>query len=195
MIIIAGLGNPDKKYDKTRHNAGFDAIDVLADKLGIKVKEKKFKAYVGEGFIGTTKVLLMKPQTYMNLSGEAIAEAVNFYKLDPQTDVVVICDDINLVTGSLRIRSKGSAGGHNGLKNIIACTGTEGFTRVRVGVGDSFKEGALIEHVLGKFSKDDRKLLEQALEDCASAVELIASGNIEQAMNLYNRKKEAPENK
>ena len=190
MIIIAGLGNPDKKYDKTRHNAGFDAIDVLADKFGIKVKEKKFKAYIGEGFIGTTKVMLMKPQTYMNLSGEAIAEAVNFYKLDPESEVIVICDDINLTTGSLRIRAKGSAGGHNGLKNIIACTGTEGFTRVRVGVGDSYKEGGLIEHVLGKFSKDDRKLLEESLKDCASAVELIAAGNMDQAMNLYNRKKE-----
>ena len=139
MYIIAGLGNPTREYEKTRHNVGFDTIDVLADKLNTSVDEKKFKGLYGKGIIAGEKVILLKPQTFMNLSGESVREAADFYKVDPE-HIIVIYDDISLDVGQLRIRKKGSAGGHNGIKNIIAHLGTQEFPRIKVGVGDKHRE-------------------------------------------------------
>ena len=184
MFLIAGLGNPDKKYEKTRHNIGFDTVDALAEKYNISITEKKHKALCGSGVIEGVKVILAKPQTYMNLSGESIAEIVNFYKLDPENDIIVISDDINLATGRIRIRAQGSAGGHNGLKSIINHAGTQKFKRVRVGVGAN--EGNLVNHVLGKFSKGERVLAEQGIKDAASAVEVMILEDINTAMNKFN---------
>ena len=136
MFLIAGLGNPDKKYEKTRHNIGFDTVDALAEKYNISITEKKHKALCGSGVIEGVKVILAKPQTYMNLSGESIAEIVNFYKLDPESEMLIIFDDISLAPGNIRVRKKGSAGGHNGIKSIISSVGTSNFMRIKVGVGE-----------------------------------------------------------
>ena len=155
MYVIVGLGNPDKKYEHTRHNIGFDVIDALADKYNISVTDKKHKALCGSGVIEGMKVLLVKPQTYMNLSGESVAEVMNFYKLDPDEEMIVIFDDISLEPGRIRIRKKGSAGGHNGIKSIIAMTGTQGFSRIKVGVGEKPQGWDLADHVLGRFSSED----------------------------------------
>ena len=171
MYAIIGLGNPDKKYEKTRHNVGFDVIDELAEQMGIEVKTKRHKALCGIGTIGSEKVVLVKPQTYMNLSGESVRAVMDFYKLDAKSDIIVVSDDISLPVGKIRIRTKGSAGGHNGLKSIISHAGTDGFTRIKVGVGAN--EGDLVKHVLGKFSKQDRVFVDDAIRDAASAAELI----------------------
>lgn len=186
MFVIAGLGNPGEKYAKTRHNVGFDVIDMLADQYNIKVKDKKFRALCGSGIIEGQRVLLMKPQTFMNLSGESIGAALNFYKLDANTHLVVIFDDISLAPGKLRVKRKGSAGGHNGIKNIIALCGTEGFMRVKVGVGEKPQGWDLADYVLGRFSKEERALAEEAMEDAAGAVALMVRGEIDEAMNRYN---------
>lgn len=156
MYIIAGLGNPTREYEKTRHNVGFDTIDVLADKLNTSVDEKKFKGLYGRGIIAGEKVILLKPQTFMNLSGESVREAADFYKVDPE-HIIVIYDDISLDVGQLRIRKKGSAGGHNGIKNIIAHLGTQEFPRIKVGVGDKPPRMDLADYVLSRFSKEDRE--------------------------------------
>jgi PTH1 family peptidyl-tRNA hydrolase len=190
MFVIAGLGNPDRKYARTRHNIGFDVVDALADRYHISMNEKKYKALCGTGVIEGQKVLLVKPQTYMNLSGESIAEAVNFYKLDPASELIVIFDDISLDPGNIRIRKKGSAGGHNGIKNIIAMLGTQDFMRIKVGVGEKPKDGDLIAHVLGTMSKEDRAKAEDAIEDAVSAACLMLNGRVDQAMNDYNAKKQ-----
>jgi PTH1 family peptidyl-tRNA hydrolase len=190
MFVIAGLGNPDRKYARTRHNIGFDVVDALADRYHISMNEKKYKALCGTGVIEGQKVLLVKPQTYMNLSGESIAEAVNFYKLDPASELIVIFDDISLEPGNIRIRKKGSAGGHNGIKNIIAMLGTQDFMRIKVGVGEKPKDGDLIAHVLGTMSKEDRAKAEDAIDDAVSAACLMLSGRVDQAMNDYNAKKQ-----
>ncbi len=184
MYAVIGLGNPDKEYDKTRHNVGFDVIDELAYQMSIEVKTKRHKALCGIGLIGSEKVVLVKPQTYMNLSGESVRAVMNFYKLNPESDIIVISDDINLETGKIRIRAQGSAGGHNGLKSIISHAGTQKFKRVRVGVGAN--EGNLVKHVLGKFSKGERELVEDAIRDAASAVEVMIIEDINTAMNKYN---------
>ncbi|MCR5703784.1 MAG: aminoacyl-tRNA hydrolase [Eubacterium sp.] len=184
MYAIVGLGNPDKKYDKTRHNVGFDVIDELAQQMGISVNAKRHKALCGLSSIGTEKVILVKPQTYMNLSGESVRAVLDFYKLDPKTDLIVISDDISLPTGKIRIRGKGSAGGHNGLKSIIAHAGTQDFMRVKVGVGAN--EGDLVKHVLGKFGKNERALVDDAIIDAAGAVKVMITDSIEAAMNKYN---------
>lgn len=184
MYAVFGLGNPDKEYNKTRHNIGFDVIDELADQMGIEIKTRRHKALCGIGTIGGQKVVLVKPQTYMNLSGESVRAVMDFYKLNPETDIIVISDDINLATGKIRIRAQGSAGGHNGLKSIISHTGTQKFQRVRVGVGAN--EGNLVKHVLGKFSKEDRALVDDAVRDAASAVEIMIIEDINTAMNKYN---------
>ena len=160
MFVIVGLGNPDKKYEHTRHNIGFDVVDALAAKYNIDIKDKKHKALCGTGVIEGMKVLLVKPQTYMNLSGESVADVVNFYKIDPEEDMIVIFDDISLEPGRIRIRKKGSAGGHNGIKNIIAMTGTSGFKRIKVGVGEKPQGWDLADHVLGRFSDEDRQNVE-----------------------------------
>lgn len=157
MKVIVGLGNPDKKYEHTRHNIGFDTIDALADKLDIKINNKKFNGLIGEGRMGIEKILLVKPMTYMNNSGECVGPLLNFYKLDPDEDLIVVFDDISLEPGNIRIRAKGSAGGHNGIKSIIAHTGTEGFSRVKVGVGAKPAGMDLAAHVLGRMTEDDRK--------------------------------------
>ena len=189
MFIIAGLGNPGKEYSHTRHNIGFDVIDALAQKYDIKVESSKHKALEGNGFIGSEKVLLMKPQTYMNLSGEAIRAAVDFYHVDPVNEVIVISDDIALEPGNIRVREKGSAGGHNGLKNIILHLGTQDFTRIRVGVGDKPDRMDLADHVLGHFSKEVRAEVDGAIDDAVAAIEVILREDVQAAMNRFNRKK------
>lgn len=184
MIIIAGLGNPTKEYEGTRHNVGFQVIDKIAEKYNIAVDAKKGRAYVGKGIIEGQKVLLVKPQTYMNLSGESVRAVMDFYKLNAEKDIIVISDDISLPTGKIRIRAKGSAGGHNGLKSIIARAKTDKFKRIKVGVGAN--EGDLVKHVLGKFSKGERMIVEDSIKDAASAAEVMIICGVEEAMNKFN---------
>lgn len=186
MYIIAGLGNPGKQYAQTRHNVGFDTIDILADKYNISVDTKKHKALCGKGMIEGQKVVLAKPQTFMNLSGESVRELVDFYKIDPEEELIVIYDDISLEPGKIRIRKKGSAGGHNGIKNIIVQLGTQNFQRIKVGVGEKPKGWDLADYVLGHFSKEDRGLVDDALKRVAGAVELMVQGEVDQAMNQFN---------
>ena len=185
MYIIAGLGNPTREYEKTRHNVGFEVIDVLADMLGTTVEEKKFKGLYGRGIIGGEKVLLLKPQTFMNLSGESVKAAADFYKVDHE-HIIIIYDDISLDVGQLRIRKKGSAGGHNGIKNIIAHLGTQEFSRIRVGVGDKPKKMDLADYVLSRFSKEDRVLMEDACKDASKAVNVMITESEDAAMNQFN---------
>ena len=189
MFIIAGLGNPTLQYEGTRHNVGFDVIDMLADRYNISVDGRKGRALVGKGIIEGQKVLLVKPQTYMNLSGESLRELVNYYKLDPESELIVVFDDISLEPGNIRIRKKGSAGGHNGIKNIIANLGSSVFPRIKVGVGEKPKGYDLADYVLGKFSKEDRVLMEEGYDLACEASALIMQGAIDQAMNEYNQKK------
>lgn len=187
MKIIAGLGNPGKEYENTKHNVGFLTIDILAEKYDIKVNKIKFKGLIGEGIIGTEKVILVKPQTYMNLSGQCIREIVAFYKLDME-DLVVIYDDIDLPMGNLRIRKKGSAGTHNGMRSIIYDLQDDGFPRVRVGIGGE-RKGDLANYVISGFSGDDRKLIEEAIVKAADAVTCLVEDGIDRAMVDYNTKK------
>ena len=189
MLVIVGLGNPDDKYQGTRHNVGFDVIDLLAEKYNIAVDTKKHRAYIGKGIIGGQKVILAKPQTYMNLSGESVRSLVEYYKVDPETELLIIFDDISLDVGQLRIRKKGSAGGHNGIKNIIANLGTSVFQRIKVGVGEKPKGYDLADYVLGRFSKEERELIKEGFECAVEAVAMITAGEIDQAMNKYNRKR------
>lgn len=186
MYVITGLGNPTLKYSKTRHNVGFDTIDVLAKKYGIKVKKKQFKALTGEGFIGGEKVILVKPMTYMNNSGESVSEIVKYYKIDPDMELIIISDDLNLDVGVLRIRAKGSAGGHNGLKSIIKCVGTESFDRVRIGVGKVPAGTDVITHVLTRFSRADRAIVKESFEVAADAIVSIISDGIDKTMSKFN---------
>lgn len=188
MFIIVGLGNPGKEYEGTRHNAGFDVIDRLADQYNISVEEKKHRAFCGKGVIAGQKVVLVKPQTYMNLSGESVRSVVDYYKVDEQSELLVVFDDISLDVGQIRIRKKGSAGGHNGIKNIIAQLGTNVFQRIKVGVGEKPKHYDLADYVLGHFSKGERELMEDGYERAGKAAELIVNGMIEEAMNEYNKK-------
>lgn len=189
MFIIAGLGNPDEKYCGTRHNVGFDVIDTIAEKYNISVDARKHRAYIGKGVIGGQKVILAKPQTYMNLSGESIRSMVDYYKIDPESELLIIYDDVSLDVGQLRIRKKGSAGGHNGIKSIIAHLGTSVFARIKVGVGEKPKGYDLADYVLGRFSKAERELMEEGYKEAASAAELIVCGETDQAMNEFNKKK------
>ncbi len=188
MYIIAGLGNPGRQYEKTRHNAGFMALDALADQLGIAVEEKKHKGLCGRGVIGGEKVLLLKPQTFMNLSGESIRAAADFYKVDPE-HIMVIYDDISLEPGQLRLRKKGSAGGHNGIKSIIACLGTQEFPRIKVGVGAKPDRMDLADYVLGHFSQIEERIMEDAAKEAGQAAQSIIMDGMESAMNRYNAKK------
>ena len=188
MYIIAGLGNPGKKYENTKHNVGFLTVDILAEKLGIRVSKIRHKALTGEGFIGTEKVLLVKPQTYMNLSGESLRALTDFYKIDVETELLVIYDDISLDVGQLRIRKKGSAGGHNGIKSIISHLGTNVFPRIKVGVGEKPSGYDLADYVLGHFSKDDRAKMQEGYTRAMHAAEMLVAGDVEQAMNEYNKK-------
>lgn len=189
MYIIVGLGNPGKQYEGTRHNIGFQVVDELADKHHINIVESKFKGLVGKGIIGGEKVLLVKPLTYMNLSGECVGEAVRFFKIDETTELIVIADDISLDVGGIRMRKKGSAGGHNGLKNIIAHLGHENFMRIKMGVGDKPKGSDLADYVLGHFNKEEEAVLQESRKTAVLAIETIISDGMDKAMNLYNGRK------
>lgn len=189
MFIIVGLGNPSKEYEKTRHNVGFEVIDKLADKYNISVDTKKHRAYIGKGMIAGQKVILAKPQTYMNLSGESVRSLLDYYKVDEEQELLVIYDDISLDNGQIRIRAKGSAGGHNGIKNIIAHLGGQVFPRIKVGVGEKPPKYDLADYVLGHFSKAEQELMDEGYEKSVHAVELILQGEMTEAMNEYNRKK------
>lgn len=184
--LVVGLGNPGKKYEGTRHNAGFMAADALADKLGILVERVKFHALMGDGMCGEQRILLAKPQTYMNLSGQAVDEILTFYKLPPER-LLVMCDDISLEPGQLRIRRKGSHGGQNGMRNIIDMVETSDFCRIKLGVGKKpHPDYDLADWVLSHFTQNELKEMQQSAHNAAEAVELIVNGNIDKAMNLYN---------
>lgn len=187
MIIIAGLGNPGKQYDKTKHNVGFWVIDKLAKEYNIEVTKFKHKALIGEGSIEGKKVLLVKPQTYMNLSGESIREIIKFYKV-PVEQFYVIYDDTSLSLSNVRIREKGSAGGHNGIKSIIANLGTDIFLRIKVGIGEKPNGWDLADYVLAPFSKDDEPLILSGVDKAYHAVELLLTKGIKEAMNQTNKK-------
>lgn len=188
MYIIAGLGNPGKQYDMTRHNIGFHTIDYMADKLNVKVKKLKFKALYGECEIAGEKTLLIKPQTYMNLSGESIAGFAQFYKINP-SNIIIINDDISLETGRIRVRPRGSAGGHNGLKSIIYMLESDEFPRVKMGVGAPKNENYdLADFVLGHFAKEEIPIMEKAIIKASDAAEEIIRAGVSSAMNKYNSK-------
>lgn len=188
MFVIAGLGNPGLNYAGTRHNVGFGALDELADKYRISVDTKKHRGCIGKGIIEGQKVILVKPQTYMNLSGECIREVMDYYKLSPE-ELLVIYDDINLDVGQLRIREKGSAGGHNGMKNIISQLGTDGFARVRIGVGNKPPRMDLADYVLGHFPAEELAAVREGLSQAAEAAAMIVKGEMAAAMNQFNAKK------
>ncbi|WP_024983375.1 aminoacyl-tRNA hydrolase [Brevibacillus borstelensis] len=185
MKVIVGLGNPGKKYEDTRHNAGFIAIDKINDKWGIPVVQNKFRALIGEGRIEGEKVLLVKPQTYMNLSGESIAEILKFYKLTPE-DVVVIYDDLDLPPGQLRLREKGSAGGHNGIKSLILHMGTQEFKRIKIGIGRPEPGRSVSDYVLHPFSTAERSLIDEAADLAAAAAAMWTKEPFVKVMNQYN---------
>ena len=189
MYLIAGLGNPGREYENTRHNAGFASIDRLAEKNHISIDMKKFQALCGTGYIGGQKVLLLKPQTYMNLSGESLRAACDFFKIDPEQELIVIYEDISLAPGQLRIRAKGSAGGHNGIKSIISHLGTQVFLRVKVGVGEKPQGWDLADYVLGHFSKEEQQVMQESFDRAADAAAALLSEEVQQVMNEYNTHK------
>lgn len=186
MKLIAGLGNPGSEYDQTRHNVGFMVVDALAERLGTRVRRKKFNAQAEEVFVGETKLLLVKPQQYMNRSGHAVATAAGFYKLGP-ADVLVVTDDMALDVGRIRLRAKGSAGGHNGLKDIIARLGSDAFPRLRVGIGDSGRVDAA-DYVLSRFSAEERQAIDKTVQMAVEAIFCWLDSGIDIAMTRYNAK-------
>lgn len=184
--LVVGLGNPGSKYEGTRHNAGFMALDYIADKYGARVDRIKFKGLCGTASIGGKKVLLLKPSTYMNLSGQSVTEAMSFYKLPPER-VIILFDDISLDPGRMRIRMKGSDGGQNGMKNIIYLSGSDRFPRIKIGTGAKpSPEWDLADWVLSRFSAQDLKALNEAIEHAGASVELMVQGRAPEAMNKYN---------
>ena len=185
MYLIAGLGNPTREYEKTRHNVGFDTIDVLADRINTDVAERKFKGLYGKGMLGGEKVILLKPQTFMNLSGESVRAAADFYKIPPD-HIIVIYDDISLGVGHVGIRTKGSAGAHNGIKNIIARLGTQEFPRIKIGVGGKPPRMDLADYVLSRFPAEERKIMETAFRDAAEAAGVLIAEGPDAAMNRFN---------
>jgi len=186
--LVVFLGNPGAQYDRTRHNAGFMAADAFAAKHNLRIDRAKYNALIATCTIGEESVMLMKPQTYMNSSGEAAVQAAHFYKIPPE-HVIVVSDEISLPAGALRIRAKGSAGGHNGLKSIIACLGSDQFPRIRLGVGSpSHPEYEMVDWVLGRFAGDDAKRMEEAAALAADAVEYYILHGPDQTMSRYNRK-------
>lgn len=188
MKVVIGLGNPGKKYEKTRHNMGFLVVDSLRKKFNLSDEREKFQAFVSEKNIDGEKVIFFKPQTFMNLSGNAVIEIINFYKLDPKKDIVVIYDDMDLPFGDIRIREKGSSGGHNGIKSIISHIGEE-FIRIKCGIGA--KEKDAVEHVLGEFNQTEQKNLDKILENINNCVvEILNVQNLDRIMQKYNKKKE-----
>lgn len=190
MYIIVGLGNPGKEYGGTRHNIGFDVIDILAGQENISVAEKKHKALIGKGIVAGEKCILAKPQTFMNLSGESVRALLDYYKADEAEELILVSDDVSLDVGQIRIRKKGSAGGHNGLKNIIAMLGHDTFIRVKMGVGEKPRGWDLADYVLGRFSGPERKVMDEAAERAADAIRCIITQGADAAMNDFNRKVE-----
>ncbi len=187
MYLIVGLGNPGKQYEHTRHNVGFDTIDILAERYGIRIDTKKQKALCGKGVIEGKRVILAKPQTFMNLSGESVRTLIDFYKIDETEELIVIYDDISLEPGQLRLRAKGSAGGHNGIKNIIAHLGGQEFKRIKVGVGEKPKGYDLADYVLSRFPKAERERVDASLKRAADAAVKMMD-DMAAAMNEYNKK-------
>lgn len=193
MYIIAGLGNPGRKYENTRHNIGFIALDLLAERNDIKINKIKHKALVGEGRISGQKVLLVKPQTYMNLSGQSLQEVMAYYKEEIEK-LVVIYDDIDIPMGTVRIRKKGSAGTHNGMRSVVQCLSSDQFPRIRIGLGDG-RKGELKDFVIGGFSKEEKAPLEEAVRRAVLAAECIVEKGIDKAMNEYNVRQKTSEKK
>ncbi len=189
MYVIAGLGNPERRYENTRHNVGFDVIGALAGQYNINMNIKKHKAICGMGIVAGQKTMLVKPQTYMNLSGESISEILSYYKLDVSKELIVIFDDISLMPGCIRVRRKGSAGGHNGIKSIIARTGSSDFARIKVGVGEKPDGWDLADYVLGRFLEEERERVNLAVKDACTAAGYMVNGEIDRAMNEFNTKK------
>ena len=189
MYLIVGLGNPGMKYDATKHNMGFKVIDELVETYGIPSSGTSLKGMYGKGMIGGEKVILIKPMTYMNNSGECVRAFVDYYKVDPEEEVIIIYDDITLEPGSIRVRKKGSAGGHNGLKNIIKMLGHDTFTRVRMGVGEKPKNYDLADYVLGHFPVEERKVMDDATKTAVEAIRMILTESADAAMNHFNSKK------
>ncbi len=193
MKLIVGLGNPGLKYLGTRHNVGFDAIDYIAYHLNISIDKNKFKSLIGEGIVNGQKVIFMKPQTYMNLSGEAVIECMNWYKITTD-DILIMYDDVSFDLATIKIKKTGSAGGHNGIKNIILHTGTQNFPRVKIGVGQKPSQYTLADYVLGKFTPQEVEELKAKMPDLKSAVELFITKDLETAMNKYNIKQVGEKN-
>ncbi|MDD2970928.1 MAG: aminoacyl-tRNA hydrolase [Lachnospiraceae bacterium] len=189
MYIIVGLGNPGKEYEGTRHNVGFHTLDMIADQYQIDISEKKQKALIGKGYIDGHKAVLVKPQTYMNLSGESVRAVIDYYKVDETQELIVIYDDVSMDVGQMRIRKKGSAGGHNGIKNIIAHLGHDVFLRIKVGVGEKPKGYDLADYVLGHFTKEEREIMTECGEKAAEAIVLMMEGKVDEAMNRTNVRK------
>lgn len=187
MYIIAGLGNPTREYKNTRHNIGFDAIDYIARKIGVDVEIKKHKALIGKGNLEGEKLILAKPQTYINLSGESIREMIHYYKIVPKEQLIILYDDISLKPGQLRIRAKGSSGGHNGIKSIINNICTDEFIRIKIGIGEKPIGYDLADYVLGYFSKEERENMDQCVKRVYEGVKCILTNNIQKAMNDFNQ--------
>lgn len=185
--MVVGLGNPGKKYEMTRHNVGFNTIDVLADKFGVRVDKIKHKALCGETIIDGEKILFVKPQTFMNLSGESVMDIQKFYKV-PIENIIVIYDDLDLPVGKVRIKKKGSSGTHNGMKSVIYLLKDENFPRIRIGIGTPVDKSQLINYVIGEFSKSERVLINEAIDSSVDAVVEIIKSNVDTAMNKFNKK-------
>lgn len=190
MYIVVGLGNPTKTYDGTRHNIGFNVIDQIAADLGISVNEKKHKAKFGKGYIGGEKIILAKPQTYMNLSGESVRALMDYYKVS-EDELIIIYDDTSLDAGQIRIRGKGSAGGHNGIRSIISHLGTMEFPRIKVGIGSKPPGWDLADYVLSKFKEEEKDIIKEAVKTASDAVRVIITDGINEAMNQYNIRKKS----
>jgi len=186
LFVIVGLGNPGAKYENTRHNVGFDTVEFLSKRHDIRLGKLKHKALIGDGEIGGRKVILAKPQTFMNLSGESVREIVEWYKI-PVKNIIIIYDDIDLPVGKLRLRPKGSAGTHNGMRSVIYQLQSEEFPRIRIGIDKPPEGWDLISYVLSRFSADERKKIDEAVEKAADAVETILKSGIDSAMNKYNK--------
>lgn len=190
MYIIVGLGNPGKEYENTRHNIGFSVIDSMAQEYRISVLEIKHRAQIGKGYINGQRVILAKPLTYMNLSGESVRALTDYYKIDTETELIVIYDDISMDVGQLRIRKKGSAGGHNGIKSIISHLGSDVFQRIKMGVGDKKPGCDLADYVLGHFDKSERDMIDQSIRNASAAAVMMMQEGADAAMNQYNKKAE-----
>lgn len=190
MYLIVGLGNPETDYSKTRHNMGFDVINKISKQFNIDVNKSKFKALFGSGVINGEKVILLKPQTFMNLSGESVIEAMNFYKIS-EKELIVIYDDIDIEPGNIRVRKNGSPGTHNGMKSVTSCIKTENFCRVRVGIGKPKENIDMINHVIGYVPQEELELLDKGTDLAKEAVIEILKNSIDSAMNKFNKKKES----